>query len=120
MNSKTPRVRTRQRKDDKFQRINAPRVQKLVHGLEIIQTSAKSNRASDAELARLLSPVITALGQRPTGHESASLTPAPVSGKDRRDIRAALRLMQSGNTAQGIKALQNIVCGWVVPDDLSR
>jgi hypothetical protein len=47
-----------------FERINGPRVEKIVKMLEVIETSAKSNKAMD-ELAALLAPVSRKLGQAP-------------------------------------------------------
>lgn len=41
----------------KFERINAPRVEKIQKMLEVIQTSAKSNRASPEEVSALLTPL---------------------------------------------------------------
>jgi hypothetical protein len=47
-----------------FERINGPRVEKIVKMLEVIETSAKSNKAMD-ELAALLAPVSRKLEQAP-------------------------------------------------------
>ncbi|SNT40004.1 hypothetical protein [Antarctobacter heliothermus] len=41
-----------------------------------------------------------------------------IPGRDRRDIREALRTLQDGNTAEGIKQLQKVICGWIVPDKI--
>ena len=45
-----------------FERINAPRVDKIVDMLRVIAKSAKSNKASDEEVAALLAPVRKHLG----------------------------------------------------------
>lgn len=53
-----------------FERINQPRVEKILKMLDTIETSAKSNRATD-DLAALLSPVSARL----TGNLETGATP---------------------------------------------
>lgn len=40
-----------------FERINAPRVQKIIAMLEVIDKSARSQRIGEAEIASLLAPI---------------------------------------------------------------
>jgi len=42
--------------------------------------------------------------------------PVPIPGRDRNDIRSVLRMLQAGQNKEATAKLQNIVCGWVVPD----
>lgn len=53
--------------------------------------------------------------------EDVTMVEAPgpgtaIPGRDRSDIRAALRQLQAGDTKRGTEALRKIVSGWVVPD----
>lgn len=119
MSTPTPRVRTRQRPtQSEFRRINAPRVAKLVHMIEVIENSAGSNRAAQAEVEALLAPALEAMS-RLTGQrqeQGQALLPGPVPGRDRKDIRAAMRTMQGGKVQEGLSQLHKVVLGWVVPD----
>ncbi|MEO1108284.1 MAG: hypothetical protein AAFX90_10210 [Pseudomonadota bacterium] len=48
-----------------FERINTPRVEKILKMFEVIQTSARSSRAGNDEIAKLLSPVATQFSAGP-------------------------------------------------------
>ena len=117
-----PRVRTRVRtrtrptaQQSEFERINAPRVAKLIKMLEVIETSARSNRVPEHELAALLRPVAQAL---PAAKQAAAAQGpgVPIPGRDRADIRAAMDVMQQGDIRGGFKKLRSVVCGWVTPE----
>lgn len=62
-----------------FQRINEDRPGKILKLLATIQTSAKSNKASDAEIAELLAPVRDALGLAPVATAPAPSMSQPPS-----------------------------------------
>ena len=62
-----------------FVRINAPRVDKIIAAIEVIEKSAKSNKAED-EMSALLAPVMTRLrvwqaADAPTAIEAAGSPP---------------------------------------------
>ena len=118
-------------KDEKFQRLSASRSEKAIYHVSLISNLASSNyqySIEDAEelLVRLdaaVDQVRDAFGLEKTLPEPVSLpglVEGPVSGRDRRDIRDALRMLQSGQTSTGIKQLQSIICGWVVPDKVEE
>lgn len=58
-----------------FTDINGPRVDRILKTLDMIQTSARSNRATPSEQAALLNPVRAALG---ADAEVPPASPAPV------------------------------------------
>lgn len=53
-----------------FERINAPRIEKILKMLKTIETSAKSNRCTD-DLAELLTPVAAAVGGQPAAPQKS-------------------------------------------------
>lgn len=71
-----------------FHRINAPRVEKLVATLEVIDKSARSNKATAGEWAALLGPVTSFIEgvaggvspAAPEDHPKPAPTPAPQRG----------------------------------------
>lgn len=124
MTKTTPRVRVRRRKPNahsNFQRINQPRVEKLLKMIEVIETSAKSNRAGQSEVDALLEPVKAALGGAETGTSSLTqrVTPGvPVPGLDRHLIRKGLHALYDGDVSGGARQIRDVVLGWVVPDKI--
>lgn len=113
---------------DDFQRLLKQRMGKTVKQFKLIGNLARyPHDRSDAEAivatlqaeldmlrakykieAGLPVPVIPA--KNPDGAVVA------VDGRDRRDIRAALRTMHDGDIRGGVKRLQKVVLAWPVPD----
>lgn len=56
-----------------FERINAPRVKKLMKQIETILKSARSNKVTDAEIVELMAPVTKIITSLPGG--GATMTP---------------------------------------------
>lgn len=112
-------------KRQKFLRLAEARGEKAEYHINLLANLASPNYEydrSDAEalvgrLETSLAQVRDAFGITVPDVEE-TLAAGPVAGRDRRDIRNALRDLQSGRVVEGIKELQHIVCGWVVPDQV--
>lgn len=89
-----------------FKRINEPRVEKILHMLEVIQKSARSNRVDPDEIRDLLLPIIGATGLANTARTmSAPVSPAstpepePVTHRPQGTPRLDMTIRELAETA---------------------
>lgn len=125
-------AKTLEQKHADFLRLMAPRLGKATHAIGLLAgLSRKGDYAyTQAEVQNMLDllddavdAVATAFGVQPAEAAPAPSQPVrvaggPVPGRDRRDIREALRVIHDGDIREGVKALDRIVLGWVVPDEV--
>jgi len=105
---------------------NLSRVKRILDALDLIEVSAKSNRASPDDVAALLRPVTARLvppGASPTPQTPPAASAAPVApagaareavgpgvpSRDREDIRQAL-----ADLTRDVGNLRSVVLGWPV------
>lgn len=126
-------AKSQEQKTEDFRRLMPPRLDKATHAVGLLAnlsrkgdyayTSADVQQMLDA-LDDAVDTVATAFGVQPDAAAPAAPQPVrvaggPVPGRDRRDIREALRMIHDGDIREGVKALDRIVLGWVVPDEVS-
>lgn len=79
-----------------FERINGPRVQKIIDMLEVINKSARSQRVGEAQIASLLSPIAQRMidveyGDTPVEDEPSPQPSAPSKGTPKEPLYITIK-----------------------------
>lgn len=90
---------------NELQRINGPRVEKILKMLATIDTSAKSNKATDEELAELLAPIRDAVGGRDA---QSTVVPQPKPRTERSHHSDLLHLARTEPLEHAVNAMSVI------------